>query len=261
MSIQGSQNSGVSTHNHLPPTNKKHKGLKAIKGFKLRSVFTTSGKAVLKRGQALMRRHSNPPSSLQSKKVATVPKKHVHPKLTQSNQSQALRRSSSPANEPSALTMMRKQNEQRQQNLLRDLENLPTAPTDKPKGPGRSSRLTSARNKALTLPSSFKGLSNHISKITTSKEALETWNALTTIAIQQGTLSDVQLSLLKDQCVARLVSITNDPAQADFVTERDVNVLLKHDSRKRDKVMSHIVSHQSATLDIEHRLNNLRNRQ
>ncbi|AMO58224.1 hypothetical protein GZ77_21080 [Endozoicomonas montiporae] len=158
------------------------------------------------------------------------------------------RRQEQPSNEPAALRQLRQEN---------DLANLPSPPTGKPKGNGRPTGMMKADMKANILPSSFKGLSDYIGKITTTKDLLETFNALTYKGIK-GQISSSQLSSLKGRCVGMLVKVSKDPKQADQISEVHLKKMIPDDYARRKDISHKITMNKSAFVDLQNRFDRLK---
>ena len=180
-------------------------------------------------------------------------------KAAASSAPQERRKKAVDRDEPAALKQLRRENEQKSQSLAEKIANLPTPPTDMPKGPDRSTkRMMSPEDKALVLPSSFSGLSAHIRGITTTMELLETWNALTPMGMK-GDITDSQLSQLKGHCVSKLEIISKNPVEADKITEADLKKLVPG-FVERYKLSARIDMNRSSSVNLQSRLDELRKR-
>lgn len=158
--------------------------------------------------------------------------------------------------EPENLKRLRMENEQRRKKRDDDIANLPSPPTTKPKGNGQSNRLMTPEIKAMALPSGYRALSQYISDITTTKDLLETWNTLTTLAIR-GDISGSQMSQLKDHCVGMLEKVSQNPAEADQITEGHLKKMIP-DIVERLRVSAKISLNQSDFVNLRNRLDSSR---
>ena len=159
-------------------------------------------------------------------------------------------------NEPENLKRLRMENEQRRKKMEHDIANLPSPPTTRPKGSQQSNKLMSPQSKAMTLPSGYRALSQYISGITTAKDLLETWNTLTTLALR-GDISGSQMSQLKDHCVGMLERVSQNPAEADQITEVHLKKMIPN-IVDRMKISAKISLNQSEFVDLRNRLDNNR---
>ncbi|MCW7555965.1 hypothetical protein NX722_25715 [Endozoicomonas gorgoniicola] len=229
-------------------------GRKATDRFQHRNVSALAGKPVVRAG---LNRKAFKASPLNKRRVGALPQRKASPGLPRpgARQTQAQKKS---MDEPAALKQMRRQNDARQKKLEQDLANLPSPPTHEPKGNSRSSGMMKADAKAIILPSSFRGLSDYIGKITKTKDLLETWNALTTKGIK-GEISSLELSLLKDRCVSMLVKVSKDPEQADQISDVHLRKMIP-DTFRRKVISSKVTMNKSGFVELQNRLNNLRKR-
>ena len=255
--IGGTGRSGNSNFQPRVDNNAPDKaGRNAKKQFFNRNVGARGGRPIVRNGANRAAFKGTP---LKERRVGGSPQRQASPGLPRPGARQAPAKNR-PMEEPAALKQMRRQNEARQKKLEHEIANLPSPPTGKPKGNGRPSRVMDAKVKANILPSSFKGLSDYIGKTSSVKDLFETFNALTHKAFK-GEISSGQLSLLKGRCVGRLVKITDDPKQADLVTDDHLKKMIPNDYSRRRDVASKIKMSRSGTdySDLRNRLNNLRN--
>lgn len=184
-----------------------------------------------------------------SRSARVIPETQVRTKLLQKKT----------IDKPAALKLLEQQNEAKQKRLNRAIENLPSPPTTIPSGRGKSSsRLLTGQEKTKFLPASLSGLSNYINKITQTKDLVETWNALTSIALKDG-MSDLHLSMLKDSFPDLLLKVSKDPVQADLIKDEHIKVIIPN-MKKRIDFANKIFSNKSVSVDAQKLLDPLRRR-
>ncbi len=162
-----------------------------------------------------------------------------------------------------AMRKLEDDNLARRERQAKEIENLPEPPKGIQKSaktqykPTSSSSMTGAE-KAPLLPKTTSALYRYIGKISTTKELVETWNGITHQAIK-GFISGGDLSFLKDKFANQLRIVAGDPDQAELITEKMVNTMVKGKG-KQTKIWREIVDKQRGQIDIQNRLDNLRKR-